>query len=195
MKSPISLAKEASKQTIMKYPNVVGVGIGKKNDDGLPSIRVMVKEKRPLAALHPKEVLPQAINGFLTDVVQVGEIKALQARTDRWRPALGGVSIGHYKITAGTLGTVVRDKASGAPLILSNNHVLANSNEANIGDPILQPGPYDGGNVADDTIAELFRFAKIDFGEGTGNLLNSMLNLETLLQNCSTRNIVLFPGW
>jgi hypothetical protein len=96
-------------------------------------------------------------------VIQVGELKALQARTDRWRPAPGGVSIGHYQVTAGTLGTAVRDRSSGEQLILSNNHVLANSNEADSGDPILQPGAIDGGHTDSDTIAELARFIPIQF--------------------------------
>jgi hypothetical protein len=44
---------------------------------------------------------------------------------------------------------------------LSNNHVLANSNNAKIGDAILQPGPYDGGTIPNDIIARLSRFVPI----------------------------------
>jgi hypothetical protein len=36
-----------------------------------------------------------------------------------------GVSIGHYKGTAGTAGCLVKDKKTGEILILSNAHVLA----------------------------------------------------------------------
>ena len=32
---------------------------------------------------------------------------------------------------------------TGRRCILSNNHALANANAANIGDPIMQPGPHD----------------------------------------------------
>ncbi|RZQ64496.1 serine protease [Amycolatopsis suaedae] len=86
----------------------------------------------------------------------------------RFRPAFGGVSVGHFKITAGTFGTAVYDTAAfpGKPAryyILSNNHVLANSNAASIGDPILQPGPFDGGTFPADTIARLSRFVPIKF--------------------------------
>lgn len=93
-----------------------------------------------------------------------------QVLTHRVRPAYGGLSIGHYRITAGTLGTCVYDAqyAVGVPpkyYVLSNNHVLANSNNAKIGDPILQPGPYDGGTTAADTIAWLSRFVPIRFAE------------------------------
>ncbi|MEC2864095.1 hypothetical protein P9Y72_13915, partial [Bacillus cereus] len=40
---------------------------------------------------------------------------------------------------------------------------LANSNNANIGDPILQPGPIDGGSDPADRIATLSRFIPITF--------------------------------
>lgn len=46
-------------------------------------------------------------------------------------------------------------------MILSNNHLLANINQAQIGDPILQPGPYDGGTVENDEIAKLQEFVEI----------------------------------
>jgi len=80
-------------------------------------------------------------------------------RTSRIRPALGGISIGHRDISAGTLGMVVRQ--NGERYILSNNHVLANLNKGMIGDKILQPGPYDGG-TDEDTIATLHEFIRID---------------------------------
>lgn len=73
------------------------------------------------------------------------------------------MSIGHRDITAGTLGCLV--KKNGEALILSNNHVLANSNDAVIGDAILQPGPHDGGRYPDDRIAALAGFVPISFVE------------------------------
>jgi hypothetical protein len=58
------------------------------------------------------------------------------------RPLLAGHSVAHSKVTAGTLGAWVH-RGDGQPLILSNNHVLANSNAAKLGDSIVQPGPSD----------------------------------------------------
>lgn len=52
-----------------------------------------------------------------------------------------GLSIGHPKITAGTLGGFVHDREG--VYVLSNNHVLANSNRAKPYDPIMTPGPSD----------------------------------------------------
>jgi hypothetical protein len=92
------------------------------------------------------------------------------------------VSIGQYQITAGTLGCVVRDRRTGARLILSNNHVLANSNSASPGDAILQPGPYDGGNPNNDIIAHLERFVPIQFSlePGTCSLAKSFADVANL---------------
>ena len=95
--------------------------------------------------------------------------------TKRLRPAKGGYSVGHFNITAGTIATCVYDLLPGGSsnppahgigipsryYILSNNHVLANSNNANIGDSILQPGPFDGGVDPTDRIARLSRFIPI----------------------------------
>ncbi|MHC4748332.1 MAG: chymotrypsin family serine protease [Planctomycetota bacterium] len=166
------MAKSLYTHDVLKKKNVVGVGIGYKTTLGKQTkeeaVVVMVKKKETPAALSETDLIHKHI--FIsdiatpTDVIEVGHIEALKARTDKWRPAPGGVSIGHYKITAGTLGVVCEHKFSGQKVILSNNHVLANSNDAEIGDSILQPGPIDGGS-ADDKIATLYKFEPIYFGD------------------------------
>jgi hypothetical protein len=78
----------------------------------------------------------------------------------RHRPLLIGSSVGHYEITAGTLGCFVRLK-DGRTGILSNNHVLANENHAARGDPIIQPGRYDGGRDPRDAVATLAAYVRL----------------------------------
>jgi hypothetical protein len=95
------------------------------------------------------------------------DVRALTLR-DRIRPAMGGYSVGHYQITAGTIATGCYDWGEFPDIpsrfyLLSNNHVLANSNAARIGDPILQPGPFDGGTVLSDVIGRLARFVPIQW--------------------------------
>jgi hypothetical protein len=194
----------------MNKPNVVGVGVGFKTEGEQKTdelcVVVLVEKKLPLDALSAQDVVPKKIDNVKTDVVQVGELRALQSPTGRFRPAPGGVSIGHYQITAGTLGVVVRDRSTGERLILSNNHVLANSNDAQIGDPILQPGPYDGGRVDTDTIAHLYRFVNIqyntqpgtcsfasmyaDIGNAIAKLVGSSHRVETIQVNTQAANRV-----
>ena len=172
-RSVVKSAKESHKAEILSKPNVVGVGMGYKEVHGRVTdelvIKTLVRQKVPLAGLPAQAVIPQQVDGIPTDVVAVGEIKAQQSRTDRYRPAPGGVSIGHFQVTAGTFGCVVRDRATSTRLILSNNHVLANSNNATPGDAILQPGAIDGGNIDEDIIAYLERFYPIHFNTEPGS--------------------------
>jgi len=160
-------AKEAHQTSLLAKPNVVGVGVGLRRRAGRMldevTIVVLVRRKRAAASLAPEALIPAEVGGVPTDVLEVGDLRAQAGRTDRQRPSPGGVSIGHYQVTAGTLGCVVRDRASGARLILSNNHVLANGNEASLGDAILQPGSIDGGRVEGDTIARLERFVALAY--------------------------------
>jgi hypothetical protein len=143
--------------------NVVGVGFGAKVTLGAgvhdgPVVRVYVRAKLSEAALPDAEVVPRDVNGTPTDVIAVGDVAALV------RPTSCGVPVGHRAITAGTLGCLVtsRGLGTGDHFILSNNHVLANSNAASSGDAILEPGPLDGGSPTD-PIAELTDFEPIDF--------------------------------
>jgi len=77
---------------------------------------------------------------------------------DRVRPVRGGISLIREGGTAATLGAIVLDRRSGAPMVLSNWHVLAGWAFAPRGQRILQPSPFDGG-VFNDTIAYLDRDA------------------------------------
>lgn len=169
----IRAVKAAHTAVLMKRPNVVGVGIGQRivhgERTGELCISVLVADKIAIEGLAPEEIVPSQLGNIPVDVVQVGPIWARQSPTGRFRPAPGGVSIGHYQISAGTLGAIVHDRDSGRRLILSNNHVLANSNDAQEGDPILQPGGADGGTVANDLVAHLERFCVIDFGSNPGS--------------------------
>jgi len=153
---------------LLEKANVVGVGIGEKIKAGIPlgrlCLKVYVEKKYPESKLSKNDIISRNVSSIETDVEEVGRLIAF-GYTGRYRPALGGVSIGHYKITAGTYGCLVKDKITGEILILSNNHVLANSNQAKKGDLILQPGPYDGGKKPKDIIGYLERWREIEFGK------------------------------
>jgi hypothetical protein len=165
--------KEIHKEDLLNKPNVVGAGVGYRHKNGKATTELavvaMVTQKLPKAGLKPGDLLPSKVEGVPVDVVQVGRLRACIDQTDRWRPAPGGVSIGHYQVTAGTLACIVHDRKTGGRLILSNNHVLANSNNARKGDPVLQPAPADGGTGGEDVIGYLERFVEIEFTSGPAN--------------------------
>ncbi len=168
-------AMEVHKKDLFSCKHVVSVGIGCRHTGGERSdevcIIVGVTNKVSMSELRTRDFVPSSVGGFRTDVVEVGHIKA-QENVDKVRPAPGGVSLGHRDITAGTLGCLVNKNDEN--FILSNNHVLANSNDGEIGDPIFQPGPFDGGTIDTNRIATLAEYAPINFGGaggggGTGN--------------------------
>ena len=177
-----------SRKQLLDRGNVVAAGVGYKKTGGQKtdtlSIVCSVTKKIAASQLPGVDLVPKTLDGMPTDVIETGVIRALQSPTEKFRPAPGGVSIGHRDITAGTLGCLV--KKDGRTVILSNNHVLANSNDAQIGDPILQPGPHDGGRYPEDHIADLEQFVPINIigipsecpiASGTANFLNGIAGL------------------
>lgn len=167
--------------------NVVGIGIGEKQKQGIslgvPCVRIYVRKKLPLEDLRETLILPMIVGEVPTDVVEVGTIKAMPTTSNpctkkrmghQPRPVPGGISVGHVNITVGTLGVRVRDDA--AWYILSNNHVLADENRASVGDLVLQPGPDDGGDAADPThhIALLSRFVRLHY-DGATNFVDAAI--------------------
>ncbi len=158
--------RKKHQKSLLAKRNVVSCGLGMKKvdgqDTGEPCIIIGVQQKIAKGNLKKKDIIPKEIDGIKTDVIELGKIKALQGRTERGRPSPCGVSAGHVDITAGTLGCLVtRD---GETYMLSNNHVFANSNEAEKGDSILQPGRIDGGGDTDQ-IGTLSDYVVLDFGQ------------------------------
>lgn len=157
--------------------NVVGVGIGEKEIDGVPTgqlaVKVLVKEKRPENRVSSEALVPQTVDGVPTDVEQTGEIYAFRF-TARRRPAPGGVSIGNCNlIMAGTLGCLVTRNSQ--LFILSNNHVMALVNTSPLNAGIPQPGRLDGGVCPQDIIARLTQFVPINFAAGADNLVDAAI--------------------
>lgn len=138
---------ESVKKHLMTKENVVGAGMGEKWVDGKPTgeeaIVVFVHTKDTgFRKSSAEDLIPQKIDGVVTDVIEVGDIVKQEGYRNKIRPLRPGYSIGHGQITAGTIGGFFLDKDK-KPVILSNNHVVANENKANIGDVIYQPGPDD----------------------------------------------------
>lgn len=183
---------------ILQKRGVVTVGLGNKwtggKDTGKVALVVGVKQKLPISLLAVEDVIPTEVKGLVTDVWQVGEIKLLNEidRKSRIRPAPGGVSIGNVIVTAGTFGCLVYK--GGQPFILSNNHVLAAVNKAEIGSSIVQPGTYDGGTLNDE-IAKLSEFIEIKIlgvsGCGIAKSITAICNFLAQLFKRRTRVIAL----
>jgi hypothetical protein len=70
----IEAVKEKNEERLMRLPNVTGVGIGEKA--GKAVIMVFVTHKVPEATLRPQEIVPKALEGYETDVEEIGVITA-----------------------------------------------------------------------------------------------------------------------
>jgi hypothetical protein len=165
-----SAVRERHVARILEHRDVVGVGTGL-DEAGEPAIRVFT-------ARPGVRDLPTSLEGVPLRVEASGRFYALRgptceasgngscASTERWPlPVPIGVSTGHPAITAGTIGARVTDGTD--VFALSNNHVLADVNQATLGDPALQPGSFDGGSVAlGDAIGTLADFEPIVFCTG-----------------------------
>lgn len=145
---------------LLATPGVVGIGVAV-TTGAQPRIRVYT-------AASTTAGIPSSAEGVAVDRVVTGLIVAQACQdtgdpSDRCnRPVPIGVSVGHPQVTAGTIGARVKN-GSGTVFALSNNHVLANSNNASIGDAALQPGAVDGGTNPADRIGTLAAFKAISF--------------------------------
>ena len=140
----------------------LGVGHkGNRQEDGYEL--VVIYQDRRLKRSRLLARIAERCKGEMR-IVYGGRVRAGAAWHRDLNPTLRiGSSVGHYRITAGTLGCFVRHRDSGANGFLSNNHVLANVNRGKPGDEIRQPGRSDGGSPAD-RIASLRAFVPIQFG-------------------------------
>jgi hypothetical protein len=138
----------------------IAIGISGKGKEHQLAIRLQRRllEDHPLLTKIRKQAKGEVDIKYVGKILKLETAKKLQKRR---RPLVIGCSIGHFKITAGTLGCFVQDRSTGEILILSNNHVLANENNALAGDAVIQPGDVDGGKKSTDTIGKLRSFVKL----------------------------------
>lgn len=156
--APINLAAQ-SLSVVEPVQRTVALGIARK---GKNNFKLAVRVQR--RAFEEEEYVAKvrkAAKGEI-DVRYVGRIvkRAVPWYQKRSRPIRPGCSIGHFRITAGTLGCFVQSP-SGVLYIISNNHVLANENRSRKGDAIIQPGAYDGGSDPADRIGLLERSIRL----------------------------------
>lgn len=190
---PVAEVQERELEALLSFENVVGVGIGRRSrggsDTGEPCLTVFVSKKVPLEELPSDARIPRAIRHCVTDVVAIGEVYGddglepqepkRTGRGLRARPVRGGCSVGHFRSSGGSMGTVAIDREAypGIPehyYLLSSNRALAGCNAGTIGDPVLQPGYADGGRMPDDVIGRLARFVPLRF-DGAVNLVDAAL--------------------
>ncbi|MFJ7200019.1 MULTISPECIES: hypothetical protein [unclassified Streptomyces] len=164
--------------------NIQGAGIGNSGaraaPPGSPTLTVYVANTITLdqvksLLVDALGVRASAAENLPVDVIVTGAIETL-GQTLRLRPAPGGSSVSpdDLIVATGTFGSLAYGRTpprDGRSLMISCNHVLANSNGGSIGDCISQPGMDDNGSCPSDQIAVLERFYPIDFS-GAANYVD-----------------------
>jgi len=167
--------KEEVEADLLKRPGVQGVDVGYKyvggQKTGEIAIRVLVAEKKDVPA---RQAVPKEIQGVKTDVIErrivlhqfesrvpVAELE-IKADTGTYDPLKGGISIGPCRaiggfVYTGTLGAVVRDNATGNPMLLSNFHVMCVDDAWSVGDTMTQPSRVDTGTCPGGVVGSLQR--------------------------------------
>jgi len=156
--------QDRNTKRFLTMKGVVGTATAK-NADGDYAIKILVRNASDVAQI------PSELEGVSVVASVVGDIRAQDVYTDRYRPVKCGVSGGSfeyyrsnqfgYVYDGGTIGCVV--KKGSDRFFLSNNHVFAHSNRRDIGDGIVQPALIDVGGVQnpDDVVATLYAFKRI----------------------------------
>ena len=179
--------QERHTEKLMAKKGVVGTAVGLNDKGKLDVIVLLEKDGVP--------GIPNELEGIPVRRIVSGKIYAYVDSTARFpRPVPIGVSTGHPDITAGTIACRVYSDANmngirdagEAVFALSNNHVYADENLANIGDAVIQPGTYDGGSSPVDDIGTLADFEEIKF-DGSPNIIDAAIasTTTTLVDNAT----------
>ncbi len=178
----------------------LGVAMSASND-----YKLAIRVQNPLL-VGSKEVIDlQKMAKGEVDLRYIGAVRKSQQPSPlqgQVRPLRPGISVGHLRVTAGTIGAFVQ--SGGQTMLLSNNHVLANENKAVVGDDVLQPGHADGGTDPADAVAKLTNFVAIDFNGPNqvdcavatvdGGIQFDAANLDALGRLAGVRRVPLGPN-
>jgi hypothetical protein len=179
---------------LLADPDVVGTAVGL-TATGEPAIKVFTKSEAIMR-------IPQTLEGVPVEIELTGTFHALGAADSeastitaqaplapRKRPVPIGVSTGNQNdCSAGTIGARVKD-AQGNVYALSNNHVYALENSAELNSSIVQPGLADARCRinSDNVIGTLASFVPIEFSDSANNTVDAAIALSdvSLLGNAT----------
>jgi hypothetical protein len=142
--------------------NLMGLAVGARECNGHLTgelaIKVFVRKKVARSRVEAAALVPPRINGYPTDVEEIGEIRALSAGAGGPLPIPCGEPIANERgVEEGTLGCLV--VTDGQQCLLSCNHVIANLNDAEVGDTVLFHDSQTGARLP---IAQLLKWSTLE---------------------------------
>ena len=199
-------AQQHHTEVLMNLPGVVGTAVGW-TEDGTPLVKIYT-EKVGIGGL-PKQLDSVPVALEVTGRIRAlpappckgtnandpgcsgsgGGDTTIDPKDQFSLPVPIGVSVGNMNsiqpvgllvnCTTGTLGARLKNPLTGDLFILSNNHVLALSNQGMSGDQIVQPGPADADPVCTTSAASynqlgtLGSYPEINFDGVTPNTIDA----------------------
>ncbi|MDH3731887.1 MAG: hypothetical protein OEU54_00075 [Gemmatimonadota bacterium] len=166
-------------EDLFAIAGVIGAGVGW-TADGRTALRVFVEPGQVSAVPTRLANFPVVISeagpfhaGMPAPVTAEADESDLLPTSRFDRPVPVGISTGHLNSTAGTIGAVVTDGID--TYALSNWHVFVPAGQARVGDPLLQPGPYDGGANPADVIGTLAAFEPVKLSMFASNKIDAAI--------------------
>lgn len=188
-------AKEQISKNLLQRKDVFGVGVGyydpKNRKKGAGIIIYSQKAKASIKAVSTNtsvnvkgKKVSVPIRVVKDDSFKANVANSSSPYTKRIRPVIAGYSVG-TPFKSGTGGMIVTDNTGKNSLyLISNNHVLNNSNSFGYS-VTLQPGGADKGKFPKDAIGRVYKFAKL---KEKGNYIDAAISIPY-------KNSLLYPKY
>jgi len=159
------LAPPQANSRIKGQNNLMGLAVGAKESGGCLTgdlaITVFVRKKAPKSRVNAAALVPPEINGYPTDVQEIGIVRAFSVGSSPLPIPCGEPIASSVLIEQGTLGGLVT--TDGKQCLISCNHVIANLNIADPGDSVVFIAP-DGSLVP---IATLYKWGILELDDAS----------------------------
>ena len=144
MNNEINKVRQQAREELMKLPGVLAVGVGLKEVKGEMKrelcFKITVDKKRARSEMKSKDLIPESIFGYKTDVNEKTLSIASAIDSSKYRPLFGGCQIeASSSSVKGTLGCFATRDSDGKIVALSNWHVMVGNPTAIDGDRVGQP--------------------------------------------------------
>jgi hypothetical protein len=183
--------QDRNTEQLMSRPDVLGTATSL-TEDGRPAIVVFTRKKAQAG------IIPDHLEGVPVVERVTGEIVAMTCppgasdptdpKAAFTKPVPIGVSTGNATATdwaTGTISARVKD-TTGKIYAMSNNHVYALENTAQIGSQVLQPGLVDSGGVPGTSIGTLYTYVPISFKRKNKNYVDAALAISSTANLCNS---------
>ena len=143
MHKEFNKVRKKVEKELMEIPGVLAIGVGLKETNSELRrelcFKVTVEKKKEKSKIKNKELIPETIFGFKTDVIE--EIIRLPTiNSKKYRPLIGGSQVESSTVQGrGTMGCFAKRDSDGKIVLLTNWHVVIDNPTSFDGERVGQP--------------------------------------------------------